>query len=104
MSRDSHSFLVINSRHIFYFYASDVERCDVLQVRAVSVKSEHGAVDVHSLQAFVCGLEALVSSLKTITDPLLYRVSQKALDTTGNMLTHLLYAYVPTKLHLNLLN
>ena len=89
MSRDIHTFRVINSQLIFYFYASGVKSYDVLQVLAVSVKSEHDAVEVHNLQAFVFGLGALLSSLNTITDPLLYRVSQKSLDTTGNVLTHL---------------
>jgi hypothetical protein len=86
---DIHTFRVINSRLIFYFYTSGVKRYDVLQVLTVSVKSEHDVVEVHKLQAFVFGLEALLSSLKTITFPLLYRVSQRSLDTTGTALKHL---------------
>ena len=56
-----------------------MKRYDVLKVLTVSVRSEHDVVEVHKLQAFVFGLEALLSSLKTITFPLLYRVSQRSL-------------------------
>ena len=66
-----------------------MKRYDVLQVLTVSAKPEHDAVEVHKLQAFVFGPVALLSSLKTITVRLLYRVSQKSLDTTGTVLRHL---------------
>jgi len=61
----------------------------VFHSSTVSVKSEHDAVEARNLQAFIFRLEALLSSLNTITVPLLYSVSQKSLDTTGNVLTRL---------------